>query len=190
MRFTNLSPRRLLNSTKHEEVILNPVNQAQMKEFASKFDLTGYSESDQFELYSIYSVINGGSGENIEPFDAHLTGTEFGLDGVAIVVQGNLVTDADEAIAALSDIKNPSIDFYFFQSKTSSNFDYGEMSKFFDGVKRFFENGISGESDQLSDLIEAKDVIYNIGVKKIILDYSCITARPVHTRIKKIFRAL
>lgn len=145
---------------------MNPVNQAQMKEFSSKFDLAHHTESDQFELYSIYSVINGGSGENIEPFDAHLSGTEFGLDGVAIIVQGNIVTDADEATAALSDIKNPNIDFYFFQSKTSSSFDYGEMSKFFDSVKAFFEGGLEGESDQLDDLIEAKDVIYNIGIKK------------------------
>ncbi len=145
---------------------MNPVNQAQVKEFSKEFDLVKKSESDQFELYSIYSIINGGSGENIDPFDAHLSGTEFGLDGVAIIVQGNLVTDADEAATAVAETKNPQIDFYFFQSKTSPSFDYGEISKFFDSVKEFFSGGISGESDQLDDLIDAKDYLYGNGVKR------------------------
>lgn len=86
---------------------MNPVNQAQMNEFAEAYDLVKKAESDQFELYTVYSIIRGGSGENVDPFDIHLAGTEFGLDGVAIVVQGNLVTDADEAAAAISETKNP-----------------------------------------------------------------------------------
>lgn len=145
---------------------MNPVNRAQMKEFSEAFGLSEKSESDQFELYSIYSIINGGSGENIEPFDAHLVGTEFGLDGVAIIVQGDLVRDADEASAALEEIKNPQIDFYFFQAKTTSGFDYGEASKFFDGVKGFFSGDMKNESPQLSDLIGAMEVIYEAGIKK------------------------
>jgi hypothetical protein len=145
---------------------MNPVNRAQMKEFSEAFGLTDKSDSDQFELYSIYSIINGGSGENIEPFDAHLSGTEFGLDGVAIIVQGDLVRDADEAANALEEVKNPQIDFYFFQAKTSSGFDYGEASKFFDGVKGFFAGHMTKESAQISDLFGAMKVIYESGVKK------------------------
>lgn len=145
---------------------MNPVNRAQMKEFSDTFGLDTRTESDQFELYSIYCIINGGSGENIEPFDAHLVGTEFGLDGVAIIIQGDLVRDADEAANALDDVKNPQIDFYFFQGKTTAGFDYGEASKFFDGVKGFFEGHMSNESPQLSDLISAMEKIYETGVKK------------------------
>lgn len=145
---------------------MNPVNQVQMKDFATRFELEHKNDSEQFELYCIYSIINGGSGENVDPFDIHLSGTEFGLDGVAIVVQGTLVTNVDEAQVALDGIKNPSIDFYFFQSKTSSSFDYGEISKFFDGVKGFFNGQMAGESDQLDDLMLAKDYLYEHGVKK------------------------
>lgn len=169
---------------------MNPVNQAQMKEFAEAFDLTKKSESDQFELYSIYSVVNGGSGENIDPFGAHLVGTEFGLDGVAIIVQGNLVTNVDEAAAAIADIKNPQIDFYFFQSKTSSSFDYGEIGKFFDSIKEFFGTGLGGESDQLDDLINAKDHIYQHGVKRnnpgIFCFYACNGNYEKQSRIERL----
>lgn len=145
---------------------MNPVNQAQMKEFSEAYDLSDKTDSDQFELYSIYSIINGGSGENIDPFDAHLIGCEFGLDGVAIIVQGNIVIDADDAEVAINDTKNPQIDFYFFQSKTSNSFDYGEISKFFDSIKGFFSGTVRGESDQLDDLMSAKDYLYAHGVKR------------------------
>ena len=79
---------------------MNPVNKAQMTEFAEAYGLEKKSESDQFELYTIYSILNGGSGENVDPFQGHLSGTEFGLDGIAVIVQGQLVTNADEAAAA------------------------------------------------------------------------------------------
>jgi hypothetical protein len=143
---------------------VNPVNQAQMKGFSESHGLTEMDESDQFELYSIYSILNGGSGENVNPFDAHLNGSEFGLDGVAIVIQGNLVADLDEAASALDDVKKAEIDFYFFQSKTSSSFDYGNVRKFFDSVNAFMDGSMKGESDQLDDLIAAKEYIYEHGV--------------------------
>ena len=145
---------------------MNPVNQAQMTEFAESFALQSEKESDQFELYSIFSILNGASGENVDPFDAHLKGTEFGLDGVAIIVQGKLVTNADEASAAIGDSTNPSVDFYFFQGKTSAKFEYGDISKFFDAVSEFFSGVHSGESGQLDDLISAKSYIYANAVKR------------------------
>jgi hypothetical protein len=154
------------NATFSEESFVNPVNQAQMKGFAETFALTEKNESDQFELYSIYSILNGGSGENIDPFEAHLIGTEFGLDGVAIVVQGNLVTNVDDAAAILDDVKNAEVDLYFFQAKTSTSFDYGEARKFFDSVEGFMSGELKGESDQLDDLIAAKEYIYEHGVSK------------------------
>lgn len=145
---------------------MNPVNQAQVKGFAEAYGLESESLSNQFELYAIYSILNGGSGENVDPFSAHLKGDEFGLDGVAIVIQGSLVTDLDEAAAALEDIKNASVDFHFFQSKTSSSFDYGDIRKFFDSIKGFMDGFLKGESEQLDDLIAAREHIYEHGVTK------------------------
>lgn len=145
---------------------MNPVNKAQVKEFAETFNLTDKQLSEQFELYSVYSILNGGSGEHVDPFDAHLSGTEFGLDGVAIIIQGNLVTDRDEAAAVLDGVNNPQIDFYFFQSKISTDFDYGSVTKFFNGIKEFLNDAMAGESPQLDDLIDVKNYIYQHGVKR------------------------
>ena len=93
---------------------MNPVNKAQVGDFASREGLKERSESELFELYSIYSVLSGGLGETVNAIDAHLAGSEFGVDGVAILVQGRLVVDNTDVEQAITDIKNPSIDFYFF----------------------------------------------------------------------------
>lgn len=145
---------------------MNPVNKAQVQEFSDAYSLADMSLSDQFELYTVYSILNGGSGENVDPFHAHLAGSEFGLDGIAIIVQGQLVTNADEAAAAIGDSKNPHVDFYFFQSKTSAKFEYGDITKFFDAVSEFFDDSIEGESDQIDDLLSAKDHIYSHAIKR------------------------
>lgn len=63
-------------------------------------------------------------------------------------------------------IKNPSIEFYFFQSKTATSFDYGEISKFFDAVSGFFNGDLRGESDAVDDLMDAKDTIYKLALSK------------------------
>jgi hypothetical protein len=144
--------------------ILNPVIKAQVADFTNTNALESRTESELFEIYSIYSILNGGLGESIDPLDAHLSGSEFGVDGVAILVQGRLVSDNDTTEDAITDIKNPQIDFYFFQSKTGTSFEYGNISKFIDSITGFFDGDMDGETAQLDDLMDAKDSLYERAV--------------------------
>lgn len=143
---------------------MNPVIKAQVAEFTAREDLGDHPENEAFEIYSAYSVLNGGLGESVDAVEAHLKGDEFGIDAVAIIVQGRLVTDTTDAEQAIQDIRSPEIDFYFFQSKTGTSFDYGNISKFFDGILGFFDGGMKGESPQLDDLMAAKDLLYSKAV--------------------------
>jgi hypothetical protein len=143
---------------------MNPVIKAQVAEFTATEDLGEHPENEAFEIYSAYSVLNGGLGESVDAVEAHLKGEEFGIDAVAIIVQGRLVTDTTDAEQAIQDIRSPEIDFYFFQSKTGTSFDYGNISKFFDGILGFFDGGMKGESPQLDDLMAAKDLLYSKAV--------------------------
>ena len=82
------------------------------------------------------------------------------LDGIAILIQGELVQNLQDAQDKLSVIKSPSIEFIFFQSKSSEKFDYGDISKFFDAIINFFSGDLRGESDVIDELILAKNAIY------------------------------
>lgn len=139
---------------------MNPVIGAQLKKYAEGASLTTYSESDQFEVYSIFSILCGHLGESSDPLDAHLIGSEFGLDGVAILLQGEIVQSKNDVIEKLEFISNPEVEFVFFQSKTGNSFDYGNISKFYDSIEAFFDGNMRSESQALAELTDAMEAIY------------------------------
>lgn len=142
---------------------MNPVIRAQLREFAKANLLSGETQENQFEIYSIFAVLSGLLGESIDAYDVHLTGDEFGVDGIAIVIQGEIVKNRQEAEDKLSSIKNPSVEFIFFQSKTSTSYDYGDISKFFDAVSDFFDGSLNSESQAVEDCFGAMEAIYEKG---------------------------
>lgn len=144
---------------------MNPIIKAQLNTFKDMNPNENMSESDLFEVMSIFALENGIIGENIDPFRAHLKGDEFGIDGVAISIQGKLCTDVDEAAEILSIGKNHTSEFHFFQSKTSDSLDYGNIAKFLDAVYDFFTSQTLVKGAQLENLIEVKDEIYAAAAK-------------------------
>jgi hypothetical protein len=145
---------------------MNPVIQAQLREFAKANSITAKPQEEQFEIYSIFSILGGLLGEAIDSYDVHLDGDEFGVDGIAVIIQGELVRNKQEANEKLTAVNNPSIEFIFFQAKTSTSYDYGDISKFFDAVSGFFDGDLAGESEDIDDLIGAMKAIYETGVGK------------------------
>jgi len=144
---------------------MNPIVKAQLNTFGKMNPHEDLDESNLFEVMSIFSIENGILGENIDPFRAHLKGNEFGIDGVAISIQGTLCTDVDEAAEVLAIGKNHNSEFHFFQSKTSDKFDYGNISKFLDAVYDFFTNQSLVTGEQIESLIEIKEAIYSAAAK-------------------------
>ncbi|WP_273786277.1 AIPR family protein [Brucella intermedia] len=145
---------------------MNPVIRAQLREFAKSNSLESSGLESQFEIYSIFSVIRGLLGENVDAYDVHLAGDEFGVDGIGILIQGEAVHNRQDAEEKLNSINNPLIEFVFFQAKTSTSFDYGDISKFFDAISGFFDGSLKGESEVVDDLIGAMEAIYERGVGK------------------------
>jgi hypothetical protein len=92
---------------------MNPIVKAQLKQFSKMHPNEKLNEPDLFEVMSIFSIENGVLGENIDPFRAHLKGSEFGIDGIAISIQGTLCVDSDDAEAVLSSGKNHTSEFHF-----------------------------------------------------------------------------
>jgi len=145
---------------------MNPVIKAQLRAFVKMNSVEAEKESSQFELYSIFSVITGFLGESIDAYDVYLPGDEFGLDGVAVIIQGEAVRNEREAEEKLASIINPNVEFIFFQAKTGTGYDYGDVSKFYDAVVGFFDGDLEGESAEIDDCIGAMRAIYKTGVGK------------------------
>lgn len=144
---------------------MNPIIKAQLKTFKENHPSEKMNDADFFEVMSIFSIENGVLGENIDPFRAHLKGSEFGIDGLKISIQSTMCTGADEAAEILSHGKNHSSDFNFYQSKTSEKLDYGDLAKFLDAVFDFFTEQKLVKGSQIEDLLEVKDLIYTSSAK-------------------------
>jgi hypothetical protein len=145
---------------------MNPVVSAQLKSFSDANPSQNLGSTDLFEVFSSHAILNGIFSESIDPFQTHLQSTEFGIDAIAILIQGDLCIDTDDVSEALSHGVSHEISFNLFQSKTSEKLDYGDMSKFFDGVYDFFTNAYVEPSPQITDLMAAKDVIYSAPLKR------------------------
>ena len=169
---------------------MHPVITAQLKEFSATHSDESLTQAEFFEVFSIHSIENGLMGLNIDPFEAHLEASEFGIDGIAIILQGELCTNNDQATASLSVGKNHSVEFHFFQSKASKHSKYADISKFLDAVVDFFRDGKLAKSHQIDDLRECKNLIYSSPSKEnpIIRCFFCTTGTggvsdPIQTLI-------
>jgi hypothetical protein len=145
---------------------MNPVVKAQLKAFERANPGSGLNEPSLFEVFSIFAVCNGILTDNVNPFLVHLSGDEFGLDGVAVMIQGELCRNSDDVATALSVGKNHEVEFRLFQSKGSEKTEYGDIAKFFDSAYAFFTNSFVDPSVQLSDLIAAKDKVYESALRR------------------------
>jgi hypothetical protein len=144
---------------------MNPIIRAQLNDFKNANSNEEGDDSVFFEVMSIFAVENGILGENIDPFRAHLKGHEFGIDGIAISVQGTLCVDADEAASVLSVGKNHVGSFHMYQSKTSDSLDYGQISKFLDAVYDFFTDLKLLNGEQIDDLVGARDQVFSAATR-------------------------
>ena len=110
-----------------------------LEDFLISQEITASDEATDFELFCNYAVL---SNEYNKTFDVKTisvgTGNDTGIDGLAIIVNGQLIEDTDEIDDLLQANGYLDATYIFIQSKTSSNFDTKEMHGFYFGVNDFF----------------------------------------------------
>lgn len=121
---------------------MDRIVQSYMDSFLKSQDIVEKNQSKQFEMFSSYCAIEQMYSENFNPIDVTIgDGDDCGIDAIAILVNGLLITSKEEIDDLLEINKKLSeINFAFVQAKTSSNFDYSDMGTFGTGVKDFFSD--------------------------------------------------
>lgn len=119
---------------------MDRIIQSYMDSFIKSQEILEKDESKQFELLSAYCVVEQWYTETYNLQDIIIgEGGDCGIDSIAIIVNGNMVTSKEEIDDIIEVNKSLSdINFIFVQAKTSASFDYGEMGTFGAGVKDFF----------------------------------------------------
>lgn len=120
-------------------MIMDRITESLITELLTNLEISSESESKDFEKLSNYTVV---SNEYNKTFDIEsLTvgdGNDTGIDGIAIIVNGQLVETTDEVDDLLEKNNSLEIEYLFVQSKTSSSFDSGDINTFLFGVLDFF----------------------------------------------------
>ncbi|GAA0244988.1 AIPR family protein [Cryptosporangium japonicum] len=138
-----------------------------MDAFKAEQSLEVLSESDAFEHFVNYCVIADSVDTEIDISDLHVGGADdLGLDGAAILVNGNLVTSSEEVIDLLAINGYLEVRFMFVQAKTSSTFSGMQMMTLFDGVDELFADEMTQAANaQVENLRSICDVVYENTIK-------------------------
>lgn len=112
-----------------------------LENFVGENELERLEEFKQFEYFVNYVVVSKLHRSSFE-LDSLDTGEggDGAIDGLAVIVNGRLITDVDELDDIVSDSKYLDCDVAFIQSKTSSKFEGSEIGSFIFGVKDFISD--------------------------------------------------
>lgn len=140
---------------------MDRITKSLVSDFISNQGITPDSESVNFEKFANFSIL---SSEYQKLFDIELVtvgeGNDTGLDGIALIVNGVLIENADEIDDLLDKNGYLEVEYVFVQAKTSSSFDSGEISKFLYGVKDFFaDEPTLVRNEDISEYAELSDYL-------------------------------
>jgi len=142
---------------------MDRITQSLIGELLGNQDLESEGEPKDFEKLANYCII---SNEYSKTFDIGLvtigSGGDTGLDGIAIIVNGQLIEDSDEIDDLLERNSSLEVSYVFIQSKTSSSYSSGDLSTFIFGVKDFFSlNPSLVRNSDVTRIAEISDHIYS-----------------------------
>ncbi len=145
---------------------MDVVTRSLLKEFSESQKIDQTKQSEQFEAFINYIIVSDVYSEEFD-FGAIATGEgEFGLDGIAIIVNDALVDDEEQAEDLITHSPVLQVQFIFIQAKTSSSFDAGEMSKYFQAVLDFFKQETAfQQNDRIRELQKIKNRLYEAASK-------------------------
>jgi glr2548 protein len=145
---------------------MNKIIESFLTTHKEEYSLCNLSNEVAFEHFVNKCVVNKYSIERFDPSDIMTDPGEQGVDGVAICVNGRVITTIDELESIKAEAKSLEVKFIFTQAKTSNNFDGNEIGTFLYGVKAFFaEDDLRPNTNpKMENLIAIKDKIYSYSV--------------------------
>lgn len=144
---------------------MHRIVKSHLDNFSNSFGLSDFDESQQFEMFVNYSVLMPKVSTTFELNDVTTGEGDDGIDGVAILVDEELiVSDEDAKSIFKSERKNHDVDVVFVQSKRSDSFDLGDFLKF----KASILNFINSDSYDVADEVQVNaNSIFDVCLKNV-----------------------
>lgn len=96
----------------------NPIIESYLDKFSENYNITGLNETEKFEHLVNFCILNGEKYDEFDIEDIHVGEKgNYGLDGVAILIDGEIVTSKDEADAVLSKKRIPQSFLFLYKQR-------------------------------------------------------------------------
>ena len=142
---------------------MDRITKSLVEELLKHQELESEDQSKDFEKLVNFATI---SNEYSKTFDLEYVtvgdGNDTGIDGIAIIVNGQLIETIDEIDDLLEKNGTLEVSYIFTQAKTTSGFNSGELNTFIFGMKDFFsETPQLVRNDDIIKFAELSDYIYS-----------------------------
>jgi hypothetical protein len=107
--------------------LMEKITESMLVEFSQENGLANMPENLRFEHFASYSTIQRLYGETFDTSDVVLGNDEPGIDGIAIIVNGNLIYDVDVFNEVAESATSLDVVFIFIQADRSRSFETGKM---------------------------------------------------------------
>ncbi len=146
---------------------MDRVTKSLLTEFKETFEISELIDEVAFEHFCNYSILSNQYNKTFEYSDIWTGGGyDCGIDGLAIIVNGHLVDNQDDIDAFLENNGYLDATLIFIQAKTTTNYDSGEVLKFYNGVSDFFsENPTLRRNDEIKNAAELVSYLFNLASK-------------------------
>lgn len=130
--------------------------------FVEQQGLEEKNEAEAFEDFVNYNIISKLYPREIKLEDISTGGeNDIALDGAAIIVNGNIISDESEIDYFIKKNGTLNVTFALIQSKSSAKFSGEQIGNFIFGVKSLFDEKPSiPENDKIGALRKIKDKVY------------------------------
>ena len=141
---------------------MNQIIKSYLETHKKEYALDDYDLSTLFEHFINKCIVNRMTLDRFDPKNILTEEGEIGVDGIAIIVNEQLVNDLEDCRDIYSQNRDIKVKFVFIQAKTSDKFDGGDINTFFKGIKHFFEpDGVRPiTNSKIENLIKIKNYIY------------------------------
>lgn len=170
--YTKIKGRGVIYTMSHRKYCIGGKNmdritQSMIDSFKSNQSLNIDDDSELFEYFVNYCVVNNVYGSNDFDLEEITTGKATqGIDGIAIIVNQKFVNTIEDIDTLIEYNKSISVKFVLIQAKTSSSFDNTEIGNLLTYSKLFFSDDTSMfHTAEMQHFIELKEYIFSKGDK-------------------------
>jgi hypothetical protein len=140
---------------------MDQITESYIKDFLKNNQINSISPSEDFEKFSNYCLIYKEYKNTQFELDDISTGKSQGIDGIGVIVNGELVNEIDEIEDLVETNRYLEASFIFIQSKTSTKFEGSEIGNFIFSIKDFFSSIPSIRNEDIDHFLEIKTAIYD-----------------------------